>query len=72
MPLETGPVGSAAFKHNIATEVKAGKPQKQAVAIAYRTAGERNDADPHRIHDYMDAVCRGDSAAMASHSFHDR
>jgi hypothetical protein len=26
-----------AFKKNIATEIKAGKPQKQAVAIAYAT-----------------------------------
>lgn len=26
-----------AFKKNISTEIKAGKPQKQAVAIAYAT-----------------------------------
>jgi hypothetical protein len=30
----------AAFKKNIETEMAAGKPQKQAVAIAYREAGE--------------------------------
>lgn len=34
MPLEKGK-SEAAFSHNVATEVKAGKPQKQAVAIAY-------------------------------------
>jgi hypothetical protein len=34
MPLEAGK-GQAAFKHNVATEVQAGKPAKQAVAIAY-------------------------------------
>lgn len=41
MPLEEGTIGSAAFKHNIKTEIAAGKPQKQAVAIAYQMAGER-------------------------------
>ena len=41
MPLEGGTVGSAAFKHNIKTEIAAGKSQKQAVAIAYQMAGER-------------------------------
>jgi hypothetical protein len=34
MPLEKGK-SAAAFSHNVATEVKAGKPQRQAVAIAY-------------------------------------
>lgn len=62
MPLEHGAPSSAAFKRNIETEVAAGKPQKQAVAIAYRMSGERHaDADPHSIHGYMDAVMRGDA-----------
>jgi hypothetical protein len=30
-----------AFKENVATEIKAGKPTKQAVAIAYSVAGEK-------------------------------
>lgn len=30
-----------AFKENVATEVKAGRPVKQAVAIAYSEAGEK-------------------------------
>lgn len=34
MPLETGK-SRAAFTHNVRTEIAAGKPQKQAVAIAY-------------------------------------
>jgi len=34
MPLKKSPT-PAAFKANIKTEVKAGKPVKQAVAIAY-------------------------------------
>jgi hypothetical protein len=43
MPLESGPPGSAEFKHNVETEMAAGKPQKQAVAIAYSKSGERHD-----------------------------
>lgn len=34
MPLSKS-ASSAAFKKNVATEVKAGKPIKQALAIAY-------------------------------------
>jgi len=34
MPLEKGK-SREAFSHNVETEMKAGKPQKQAVAIAY-------------------------------------
>jgi len=34
MPLEKGK-SKKAFTHNVKTEIKAGKPQKQAVAIAY-------------------------------------
>jgi hypothetical protein len=51
MPLESGK-SKAAFSHNVATEMKAGKPQAQAVAIAYRQAGERRDTgslDPAKL-----------------------
>jgi hypothetical protein len=41
MPLESGK-SKEAFSHNVATEMKEGKPQKQAVAIAY--AKQRGDA----------------------------
>lgn len=34
MPLKKSP-GKKAFEHNVKAEVKAGKPIKQAVAIAY-------------------------------------
>lgn len=43
MPLENAPAGSAGFSRSVATEVNAGKPVKQAVAIAYSKAGERKD-----------------------------
>jgi|TARA_R110000803_G_scaffold184617_1_gene246950 hypothetical protein len=36
MPLSKSP-SKKAFKKNVATEIKAGKPPKQAVAIAYAT-----------------------------------
>jgi hypothetical protein len=39
MPLKSGK-SKAAFSSNVKTEMKAGKPQKQAVAIAYSKAGE--------------------------------
>ena len=67
MPLEKAPVGSPGFGRNIATEIKAGKKPAQAEAIAYSKA--RGDADPHRIHDYMDAVRRGDGVGMTRHKF---
>lgn len=40
MPLIKGKSKSA-FKQNIKTEIAAGKPQKQAVAIAYSEKGEK-------------------------------
>lgn len=65
MPLEKG--GSkATMSNNIAELQKHGYPQKQAVAIAYKQAGEK-DADPHRLDVYMDSVRRGDGVAMANH-----
>jgi hypothetical protein len=39
VPLEEGK-SKAAFSHNVAAERAAGKPVKQAVAIAYKQAGE--------------------------------
>jgi hypothetical protein len=40
MPLDKGK-SKKAFSKNIKTEMAAGKPQKQAVAIAYSEAGEK-------------------------------
>ena len=39
MPLDKSKT-KAAFSKNVKTEIAAGRPQKQAVAIAYSTAGE--------------------------------
>ncbi len=42
MPLKKGAKpGSKGFGQNIKTEMSAGKPQRQAVAIAYSEADER-------------------------------
>lgn len=35
-----------AFQHNVKTEIAAGKPTKQAVAIAYAKQREAKDAEP--------------------------
>ena len=42
MPLEKGS-SKAAISNNIATERRAGKPEKQAVAIAFSEAGKSRD-----------------------------
>jgi hypothetical protein len=44
MPLVKGKAAqiSKGFSTNVKQEIKAGKPQKQAVAIAYRTWHEKN------------------------------
>ena len=63
----------AAFGKNVATEIKAGKPQKQAVAIAYSTkraakkasGGSTNPMDYDSDTDYYDAV---KSAKMTKYS----
>jgi len=41
MPLNKSKT-KAAFSQNVATEVKSGRPLKQALAIAYRVGGETN------------------------------
>jgi hypothetical protein len=48
MPLEKGK-SKAAFSKNVKTEVAAGKPQRQAVAIAYSEAGEDIQLDGERL-----------------------
>lgn len=47
MPLEKGKSESA-FQHNVKAEIAAGKPQKQAVAIAYHEKRESGDDAPGR------------------------
>jgi len=48
MPLEQGS-SREAISHNIATEVAAGKPQAQAVAIALHTAKNETMSDTNEV-----------------------
>lgn len=50
MPLDPGP-SRTAFEHNVKTEIEAGKPRRQAVAIAYST--ERGDAMANTAAEYQ-------------------
>jgi len=65
MPLEHGKSKSA-FSHNVAAEIHAGKPQKQAVAIAYSEkrkaqhmdeGGEVMDDDNEAVMDHCALEC---------------
>ena len=52
MPLKQG-YSKQAMSQNIATEIKAGRPQKQAVAIAYSVARKAaGKKAPKRLHDW--------------------
>jgi hypothetical protein len=47
MPLNKGAKpGSKKFGENIATEIKAGKPRNQSVAIAYSEAKQKKSKKP--------------------------
>lgn len=52
MPLERGK-GKGVISRNISREVKAGKPQAQAVAIALRTAGAPKKKAKNSLRDMM-------------------
>ena len=64
MPLEPGS-SREAISHNIATEIKAGKPQKQAVAIAMNKAG-KSGKDSGMPEDRLDAACQAMDALTAA------
>ncbi len=55
MPLEHG-TSQSAFSHNVATEVSAGKPPKQAVAIAYSEQRQAHDYVPSAVSTTPDSV----------------
>ena len=71
-----------AFKKNISTEVKAGKPVKQAVAIAYSVAGKqrrkgekisksmKKDKENHSSHSAEMASAYEHSVAHTKQDFH--
>jgi hypothetical protein len=52
MPLMKS-TSKGAFAHNVKAEIAAGKPARQAVAIAYatkRSAGKKSDGEHHSAH----------------------
>lgn len=49
MPLKKGS-DKKTISSNIATEMNAGKPQRQAIAIAYHVAGKSKGKPSHRKH----------------------
>ena len=56
MPLESGS-SQETISHNIETEINAGKPPKQAEAIAYSKAGKSRNGDRRsRLHAALDRV----------------
>ena len=70
MPLETGS-SQATISKNIATEVRAGKPVKQAAAIAYSKARGDENASWHERLDSLVSACntlvKRCDAAVQSH-----
>lgn len=50
MPLSTG-TSKEAFEQNVKTEIAAGKPPKQAVAIAYSQQHQNESAKRKKLHD---------------------
>jgi uncharacterized protein len=58
MPLSSGK-SNAAFSHNVEVEMQAGKPQKQAVAIAYAKRREASDERTQAELDLREAALRG-------------
>lgn len=61
MPLKPGK-SEAAFKSNVKTEIAVGKPQKQAVAIAYREQGEDELEVDCSDEDELEVDCSMDEA----------
>jgi hypothetical protein len=60
--------GKRAFGENVATEMRAGKPQKQAVAIAY---SEKREAEHHSHHSHKRSKHYHESIVSPSHTRHD-
>ena len=59
----------AAFKKNIKAEIKAGKPQKQAVAIAYSVKRSAKKAEGGSMHD---DVAQDKKLIKKAFSMHDK
>lgn len=65
MPLESGK-SKKAFSHNVRAEMHAGKPQNQAVAIAYHEAGEKKAHGGEVKHNYKGMPCMACGGAVCN------
>lgn len=65
MPLERGK-SRAAFEHNVRTEIEHGKPQKQAVAIAYAQQRRADAGKMNEILAHCDAFERKERTRLDS------
>lgn len=65
MPLESGK-SKAAFSHNVEVEVEAGKPQKQAVAIAYSKKRASDEPEVETPDEADDCTVEMDAEAPAA------
>jgi len=61
-----------AFAQNVRTEMHAGKPQKQALAIAYSAAGEGKNKRPSNTSTQGGADPHSHHSARRSADYHDR
>jgi len=59
-----------AFGKNVATEMQAGKPQKQAVAIAYSERHEAESSKRHHSPKHMETAHHSDHSSRRSEHYH--
>lgn len=70
MPLNKS-TSKQAFGKNVATEMQAGKPQKQAVAIAYAEKHEAAKAKGHSAHKHKEHPHHSDHSSRRSTHYHE-
>jgi hypothetical protein len=69
MPLIKG-TSTKSFGKNVATEMSAGKPQKQAVAIAYSEQHEAESSKGHHAPKHTDTAHHSDHSSKRSSHYH--
>ena len=70
MPLIKG-TSKESFGKNVATEMAAGKPEKQAVAIAYAEKHDAAKAKGHSSHKHKETAHHSDHSSARSGHYHE-